>query len=161
MYPSPMRQMFMGLTILAAALGQSNLPSRRPDATFLLKGSGVPPKDLSVTGSLAATFDDVTFESMDGPREDAVPRALLEIQAGKLRPGQRISGEEMWPKNVAKSIQEAKRRVKEDVNRRVRAGEKIRDMNCSAWVVDFSVKESGAGRLFVHDARVQVDCRKR
>jgi len=154
---------FMVLTAIGAdrAKSQRNPPSRLPDSSFLQKGSGVLPRELNVTGALAATFEDVTFESGDGPRKDSVPRAIAEIRAGKIRPGQRISGEEMWPKNVAKSIQEAKRRVKEDINRRVRAGEKIEDMNCNAWVLDFSVKELGDRRLFVHDARVQVDCRKR
>jgi hypothetical protein len=135
------------------------VPSWEPDTKFSFNGQ----PSADGPPSLSYLYNDITFESGDEPTPGMRASVLDAVQTGHIREEQRLSNtaenERMWPSNVKLAIAEASRRVQQDAARLAQKGQSVSGMECRVWALDYSLQLRGSV-IFIHNARVQVDCRR-
>lgn len=135
------------------------IPSREPDKRFTV--SGQPPAAGPPT--LSYFFSDIYFESGDEPSPGTRDRVINMLNRGEIREDQRlVHGTEnnfMWPSNVTRATELTTKRVQQEAARLASRGESVSGMECRIWILDYALQLRGSV-IFVHDARLQVDCRR-
>jgi hypothetical protein len=125
-------------------------PDRKPDHQVTFSGQ----PSTEGPAIVSQIFEDISFESGDEPQPGLRGRVADSILTGKLRPDERLNqsnpDDAMWPSNVAIATTQATRRLQ---------GLGVAGMECRLWVLDYSIQLRDSV-LWVHNARVQADCRR-
>ena len=123
------------------------IPMREPDAKFSFAGQ--PTVDSPPARSYL--FNDIEFESGDGPTPESRKQVVSDLQRG-IPSGRRFSRSDMWPSNVALATDIASKRLQQDAAQ-------LAGMECRVWVLDYGLQLWGFA-VFIHEARLQVECRR-
>ena len=113
--------------------------------------------------SCSFLFTDIYFESGAEPSPGMRESVMEAVQTGRIREDQRlVHGSEnnfMWPSNARRAIDSATKRVQQEAAQLAQKGQSVEGMECRIWILDYALQVRGSV-IFIHDARLQVDCRR-